>query len=228
MPQLTLRALKKRILELKPNPRLDYLRQQIAGRAVLKAEVKQLVVELEQRQAAVARGELPMNSVWETEQQISSRMNTINVDYEIEAMNCAVFDKDAKLIWNMLDYDKRQAREPVQKAVQLLSQLRSSMETNIASQEKAIQHERNIVRAGPWEPDPPHERLYRKMVTDLEDYRRKAEGEIRHEEKKVRSLQQAEREARYNYEFFRHWVITGSLDGPPNSPVVTEAEPVPA
>lgn len=228
MPQLTLRALKNRILELKPNPRLDYLRQQIAGRAVLKAEVKQLSAELVQRKEAFARGELPMNSVWEVEQQISSRMNTINVDYELEAMNSAVFDPDAKLIRNMLDYDKRQAREPIPKAVQLLNQRRSEMEINVQEQEKALQHERNIIRTGPWEPDPQHERLYRKMVADLADYKRAAEGSIQHEERKLRELQKAEREAMYNYEFFRHWVITGSLDGPPNLPVVTEAEPVPA
>lgn len=214
MPQLTLRQLKQRIQELRPNSRLDYLREQIAGRTVLRAEVKQLASELEQRKEIVARGELPAYSTWEIRREIDARLNTMNVDYELEAMNCVVFDPAAKLIRNMLDYDRREAGGPVQKAREEFQKLRPLMEVEVHRREKALQFDSNIIRSGPWEPNPPHERRRREMIADLEQFKADKEREIANARKVLSRLEAAEKEARYNMEFFRHWVFTGSLEGP--------------
>jgi hypothetical protein len=215
MPQLTLRTLRQRIRELKPNSRLDYLRQQIAGRATLKAEVRQLVIELEQRKEVVARGELPAYSTWEIQREIDARLNTVNIDHELEAMNCVIFDPAAMLVRNMLDYDLREAHGPVQKTRETLCQLQGAMERGIHEREKTLQYESRIIRSGPWEPDPPHERRRRELQTELDNYRSSMERQVKDAKKNLEQLQAAENDARNNMEVFRHWVFTGSLEGPP-------------
>ncbi|HWL07340.1 MAG TPA: hypothetical protein VNQ76_02900 [Planctomicrobium sp.] len=215
MPQLTLGKLKQQLKTLDVGSNIEHLRKQIAGRKSLRAEVDQLAIELRQRQEKVDKGELPAYSTWEIRREIDARLKTLNIDYDIKIINdLSKFNKDAQLILNKLHYDEREASWPAQKARDEFRNLRPLMEQEVRRQEEAIRRYASVIRGGPWEPDPPHEREQRKMIAVLEQFKETKENEIRSAEKTLNRLTAAYEEARYNMEFFRHWAFTGSLDGP--------------
>ncbi|WP_437187620.1 hypothetical protein SH668x_001025 [Planctomicrobium sp. SH668] len=208
-----MQRLRSRIKQLKPNSNLDYIRKQIAARSDLKAEVKQLRAELDMRIAKIEAGELPVYARWELENQISSRMNTIGIDYELNAINTAVFMEDARLLWNELNYAVRKAREAYRKASEGLPELRGRLQTLIARHERWLVSESNILRRGPWMPE--HERpevqAKREKTAAFEADKKSLESQIASTEKNADRLAADCRQAERHLEVFRQWVYTGKI-----------------